>query len=438
MPPAIPRLESLIAILDRSKKRLALAFGAAVLLHFPLTPALPLLRLAHRLTDNKAETQPPPPQEVEVDLREAVRSEEKRIAQKAEPPPSKAASMQMEPPSPIKFAGGEKPAAEPEKANEKPEEKPKEPPPKEPLQKEKVKSVGLEGLSSKPADRPAMTLGIWFGTLRESPLGKRLIELASCDREWKRFMDQGVDPLKDLDGVLVVGPGLFHSDQLTAAVRHELPAERVRTVMESLVSQSKDRGRWLEPDVASVRLGRSQRVLLSQQSDLFFITPSKGWEALRKVKEPLRVPSAEGRAASLSFVKPNRVLSRVGLKLPKRIDELRLEIFANLDESADIRVELEATSAEAASAEAKQVTEQMHDFFSDVWTTASALRTLTGNGDGNHLETAPRLDLEVDDRVLSGMVHLSPNQTRATLDLLASLSCKKGKPAAPAAAKPAP
>ena len=91
MPPAIPRLESLIAILDRSKKRLALAFGAALLLHFPLTPALPLLRLAHRLTDNKAETQPPPPQEVEVDLREAVRSEEKRIAQKAEPPPSKAA-----------------------------------------------------------------------------------------------------------------------------------------------------------------------------------------------------------------------------------------------------------------------------------------------------------------------------------------------------------
>jgi len=433
VPPALPRFEALIAILDRSKKRLAVAFGLAVLIHFPLTPALPLLRLAHRLTDTKAETLPPPPQEVEVELREAARSEEKRRVEKAEPPPSKGASVQMEPPAPVKF-GGAKPVPEPEKAEEKTVEKPKEPP-----QKEKVKSVGLEGLSTKPADRPAMTMGIWFSSLRESPLGKRLIELASCDREWKRFMDQGIDPLNDLDGVLVVGPGLFHSEQLTAAVRHALSEERVRGVMDSLVTQSGEQGRWLRRDVASVRLGRSQRVLLSQQKDLFFITPTKGWEALHKVKEPLRVPSAEGRTASLAFVKPNRVLERVGLRLPKRIDELRLEIFANLDESADIKVELEATSAQAANAEAKQVTTQMHDFFSDVWTTASALRALTGgSGESHHLETAPRLDLEVEDRTLSGMVHLSPNQTRITLDLLSSLACNKKSKGKAAAAKATP
>jgi hypothetical protein len=179
-------------------------------------------------------------------------------------------------------------------------------------------------------------------------------------------------------------------------------------------------------------------VLLSQQSDLFFITPTKGWEALHKVKEPLRVPSADGRTASLVFVKPNRVLERVGLRLPKRISELRLEVFANLDESADIKVELEATNAEAASAEAKSVSAQMHDFFSDVWTTASALQTLAGTKpSGTHLETAPRLDLEVDESTLSGIVHLSQGQTRATLELLSSLLCRQGKPAAPGAkAKP--
>jgi hypothetical protein len=416
------RLESLIAILDRSKKRLAAAFGLAILLHFPLTPALPLLRLAHRLTGKAEETPPPPPQEVEVELREATRSEEKRHAPKPEPV-SKGPSVQMEPPPSVKFAAGSK-APTPEPEAEKAEDKPKE------LQKEKVKNVGLDGLSSKSADRPAMTLGLWFSSLRESPLGKRLIDLASCDREWKRFMDQGVDPLRDLEGVLVVGPGLFHSGQLTAAVRHELSAERVRGVMESLVTQSGARGHWLRPDVASVRLGRSQRVLLSPQRDLFFVTPVKGWEALHKVKEPLRVPSAEGRAASLVFVKPNRVLERVGLRLPKRIGELRVEVFANLDESADIKVELEASTAEAASQESESVSKQMHDFFSDVWTTASTLGALAGaNSGGSHLETAPRLDLEVDERTLSGMVHLSPTQTRATLGLLSSLLCREPKAA---------
>lgn len=426
MPPkAVPRLESLIAILDRSKKRLAAAFVLAVLLHFPLTPAMPLLRLAHRLTNQKAEAPPPPPQEVEVELREATRSEERRHAAQATPEPSpKSASVQMEPPTPVKFAGAKAPAQE---EAEKAEDKPKDPP-----QKQRVKNVGLEGLSSKAGDRPAVTLGVWFSSLRESPLGKRLIELAACDREWKRFMDQGVDPLRDLDGVLVVGPGLFHSELLTAAVRHGLSGERVHGVMDSLVSATK--GRWLKPDVAAVRLGRSQRVLLSQQSDLFFITPSKGWQALHQVKEPLRVPSADGRAASLVFVKPNRVLERVGLRLPKRITELRLEVFANLDESADIKVELEASSAEAASAEAKSVSAQMHEFFSDIWTTASALQSLAGSKpSGAHLETAPRLDLEVDESTLSGMVHLSQGQTRATLDLLSSLLCRRGKPSAQAA-----
>lgn len=115
------------------------------------------------------------------------------------------------------------------------------------------------------------------------------------------------------------------------------------------------------------------------------------------------MPSAEGRAASLVFVKPNRVLERVGLRPPKRIAELRLEVFANLDESTDIKVELEATSAEAANDEQKSVSAQMHDFFSDVWMTTSALRALSGANSGDsHLETAPRLDLEVDERTLGG------------------------------------
>ncbi|MGC4087153.1 MAG: hypothetical protein QM756_04465 [Polyangiaceae bacterium] len=415
------RIEALITILDRSKGRLAIAFGLALLVHFPLTPALPMLRLAHRLTKGDKVEPPPPAQLVDVELREALKSDEKRKEEPPAPTP-KAASMQVDPPSNVKFAAGA-PKPEPE---EKSEEKAKE------VKKDKVKSVGLEGdMSKKLLGKPPVTLGLWLSSLRENPLGQKLGEIMACDREWKRFIDQGVDILKDFDGMLVVGPSLYESGQLTAAVRHNLPPERVHGIMQSLVESSGERGSWLMPDVASARLGRSQRVLLPQSKDVFFVTPNKGWEALKKTKEPLRVPSAEGRTASLVLVNPNRALSRLGLTLPKRIQEMRLEVFANADESVDLKVELEATTPDAARDEEKRVASQMREFFSDVWTAATALRAIAGTSAGeSHLELAPRLDLEVEEQVLSGMAHLSPQQARATLELLASFTCRKKPPKA--------
>jgi hypothetical protein len=67
-------------VLDRSKKRLALAFCFALFLHLPLTPAMPVLKLVQRITGAKTEKQAKatPPQEIEVELEEALRSEEQR------------------------------------------------------------------------------------------------------------------------------------------------------------------------------------------------------------------------------------------------------------------------------------------------------------------------------------------------------------------------
>jgi hypothetical protein len=241
-----------------------------------------------------------------------------------------------------------------------------------------------------------------------------------------------VDLLKDFDGALVVGPGLFEPRQMTVAVHHSLPPERVHDIVDGLVRQSGKSGRWVEDDVATARLGKVQRMLMPQQKDLFFVAPSKGWEALHKTKQALSVPTAEGRVLSLVLVPPQKALERAGLTLPKRIGELRLELYANPDQSIDIRVELEDSSASAAERDVKTISKQLHDFFADVWATASTLSTLSGSNDADsRAELAPRLDLSVDEKTLTGMIHLSPSQTRTTLNLAASLMCRKSKQSAP-------
>jgi hypothetical protein len=408
-----------VQALESSKRRLLAAAVLALLVHLPLTPAAPVARVLHRLSGKSEQAEKaPPPEPIEVDFRQAVNREEtrKRERERPEPPSEGPAPVQATPPSSVKFA-----AASAEKPPDPAAEKQKEP------KKEKVKAIGIEGQAAKKIlGKPGVTLGLWFSGLREHELGKQLAELAACNREWRQFIDQGVDLRNDFHGVLVVGPDLYDPAQMTAAVHHGLPATRVRGVMEALVQQSGARGRWLEPNVASARVGKNQRVLLPQQEDLFFVAPSKGWQALHESKAPLRVPSADGRTASLVLVKPQRTLKRLGLSLPKPIDELRLEAFVNLDQSVDVKVELEATTKEAAALEAKRVGRDLHEFFADTWMLTATLGALTGKAsDGARAEPPPALDLEVDERTLSGTVHLSPNQAKMTLSLLSSVMCKK-------------
>ena len=430
------RIEKLILVLDRSRKRLAIAVGVAILLHLPLTPVMPVLRLLNRVTRHKEVNSPDPqptaPRQVEVELREALRSEELRHEQAQIQQPTNGPSLSMDTPSSVKFS---KSSPNSKTDEEKVSVKPKEP------KKEKVKNVGLEGnLENKITGKPAITLGLWFSSMRDHPLGKRLTEIATCDIEWKTFVSLGVNLMQDFEGVLVVGPNLTDSGQMTAAVRHNLPSQRVHDVMDKLVQKSGKNGRWLAPDVATAKLGNVQRVLLPKQNDLFFVAPNKGWQALNNVKEPLRVPSAEGRSASLVVVQPNRLFERVGLALPRRINELRLEVFANPDQSIDIKVELEDSSPAAAKLDARNVSAQMHDFFADIWVTAAAVRAITGThsnpSDTQALDTAPRLDLTPDEKTLEGMIHLSPAQARTTLELISSVMCRRpSKPGAMRASK---
>lgn len=421
------KLESLIVVLDRSKKRLALASFIALLIHLPLTPAMPILKFVQRMNDANARQAPKatPPQQVEVELQEALRSEEKRLQSAKVEAASKSTSVEIEAPANIRLAKGEA-----KTSNAKSETKPEnaiKADAQAKAKKTKVRDLGLEGEpASKVVDRPAVTLGLWFSSLRETPLGKELIDIAACNREWKRFIDQGIDLSTDIDGVLVIGPGLLDASQLTVAVGHALPAERVHGVIDALVKASGDQGRWILPDVAAVRFGRRDRVLLPLQPNLFFVTPRESWKGLHRVRSPLHVPSAEGRAASIVLVNPNLVLERMGLTLPNSISEMRVEAFANRDRSVDLKLELDVKSPEAARESATEVSRQLRDFLSEVWTATSVLGTIAGTSTaGAEREAAPRLDLEVDGRTLSGTLHLSPNQTRATLNLVSSFVCRK-------------
>jgi hypothetical protein len=437
------RGHALIEALDRSKKRIVLAFGLAILMHLPMTPVLPVLRIVHRLAMRDKNSavplaRPAPPQEVEVQLESALQKEQQYQQRKVDAEAAREAnvasrtSLSMAPPANVPFNASE-PA--PSRVEESVEASRAEEAAKlfeaKPKPKEKLKDIGLEGkLSKKEEAKPGVTLGLWLSTLRDQALGKELARIATCDREWRVFSDQGVDLLRDFDGVLIVGPSLNQPQEMTAAVRHSLPADRVYAVIDGLVQRSGKTGRWVKPNVATARVGKLQRMLLPHQHDLFFLAPTKGWQALHDLAQPMSVPNSEGRLASLVVSKPNRVLERLGIELPARISSLRLEVFVDPDESSSLRLELEEPSEVAALADVKKVSRQLSEFFSDAWVLTSTLSKVTGASAASHgPELAPRLELSVDGTTLTGDFRLSPGQTRTTVNLVSQLLCRKKTPA---------
>jgi hypothetical protein len=50
------------------------------------------------------------------------------------------------------------------------------------------------------------------------------------------------------------------------------------------------------------------------------MTPSNGWEALHNLKQPMRVPVAEGRLASVDLSKHNDTLKRAGQRIKSNTD----------------------------------------------------------------------------------------------------------------------
>jgi hypothetical protein len=434
-----PRLDTFLAFIERSRKRLAIACVIALALHVPFTPAFPLFRVLERLALIKRDPgpkreEPAVPQEVEVELRDLARQEQQKLAEEQKEQPKNPLTLNppapARPPSNVKFAQADsKPAGE-----EKPAETEAS---KAAAEKKKAKEVGLAGkLGKELAGKPNVSIALWFSSFRDHPLGSSVNELLACDGQWNAFFKQGVDPLRDFDGALLVGPSVRDPTKMTAAVRHHLPTERVRSVMGGLVDKSGGNGHWLRKDAVSVKVGRVGRVLFPHSPDVFFVTPPHGWEALHDVSEPLSVPAADGRSMSLVLRRPASSVARFGLNLPARIEELRLEVFANADQSIDVKLELEDSSEATARADVRKVSDQLHDFFADLWATTEAVKTLTGfgSGDGTRPESAPDLSLVADQKVLTGMVHFSPAQAKTTLELLSSLACRKPKPGPPPAA----
>lgn len=437
--------------LSRLRKPLIVTFFLALLVHAPLTPLFPLLKVLRRAAllredkrdwDYKDESKQDlsvPIELVQMPPKPASPDDEGRMSLPVEKPAPKAQPDAPKQKSEVKLGSGktaESQAKEDAEKADSPGEKEKKAKRDEKKRKDdandKKDEVGLKGTTNpKLAGKPNVSMALWFDPIRTHELAKVADKLFACAPEWKPFLSEGIVPMTDLDGVLVVGPKLTDASQMTAAVQHKLQKERMKAVADALVQKSGERGAWLEPDVAKVFLMKRERAMFTHDTDMIFITPKDAYKAIHDAKEPMSLPPSGGRALAVSLQKPSRPLKKLGLRLPERLTELRIDVFANLDGSADMQLDFEDTGEGEARTDAPLVSATFSSLFSDLSSVTRTVDAFVDDGGNDATLKLPDVSFDAVDKRLTATVHFDTRQTSKMLGLLSKVVCPKPKVKAP-------
>jgi len=200
----------------------------------------------------------------------------------------------------------------------------------------------------------------WFSTMREHPLGGLVSGIMGCNPQWHDFMGDLIDPLQDLDGVVLYGPRMSETSHLTVLAQSRMDDAKLRGVLEQLGHKPGSGPADAGAGTRAVRFfaDRADRVAFTHSRNMIIVTPTEGVAQFPSQKDPISLPAGHGQAMSLTMVTPWRPLRALGVKLPETISEVRLNAFGTPDGGMRVQAEFDDQDAASAESHAAQLTEQ--------------------------------------------------------------------------------
>jgi hypothetical protein len=421
-----------------------LAFSA--LAHVAFTPFIGWLGLLGWLLA------PPPPPDTEAEQLRSIPitllSDEELAQSGAFEPPPPAATSATEvavpeataPRAPVTPPPKPVPAAPPAPRPEPTQATPRPPPGKD------ASGVGhpvaMSGVSSELVDSNAnVNLLLVTERIREHPLGPRIGKLIVNFPQWSSFFASGdIDPVRDINRILVVGPQFRRTADVVAILEHDLPAPVLRGAIDQLV-QRPPKGRWLRSKIPAARANadRAERVFAMTAPHVLVVAPT----ALEKqvlAMPPASFPNPEGDAALVLHIKtPWRALIGLPFRLPESIAWLRLEVVPLSDGGARVVIEGEDADARQAAEHAASLSLALNAVTNP---DLGALGALVGL---RSIAFIDKIQFQSRDKRISGQVRVTPRQLDRLMVYAEELTeswtgrgqdAPRGQPSAPLPAAP--
>lgn len=333
--------------------------------------------------------------------------------------------------------------AEPEPAPPEPPQPSSEPEPSAPSADE-AQAIGdpvaLSGSAGKIADANAnVRLLLYTDRIRGHALGARVGKLLQATPQWRDFFGPAqVDPIRDIDRVLIAGPQLRDSSNVVAVVRHSLPEDQIRAGLDALIARGD--GEWVEGKVrmARARADRADRLFVLPAPGIVAVVPPSAEASARSMGSNVRFAAGpEGVAVQAYIVTPWRVFQGLPVQVPDSIEWVRLELRPRADGGVTLRLLGQDESPEAAARSAREIELLVRNamkLLSSAEEVFASLRSLvTGKTVARQLED---VRVHAQDRKIVGTVELSKSQLVMIADLLEGLIVQA--PSRPAPSEPAP
>jgi hypothetical protein len=265
-----------VFVVRKLDRALLAALVLALVIH---TPALPYASFFRGWLD-PTESSPEGDAIVPLDLDVTEVEVDDKAPPKLEPP-------KPEPPKP---EAAPDPPKEPPKPEAPPEPSKPEPPaglPEPPAPKEDGTPVGEQDIVKKLSRQPNHVQVVFVSQeLRKHPVGVQLGALLGSHPQWEDFFKKNsVDPVQDLETIVLTGPQLRVSDKVIAILKLEDP-DKIEPVVKTLVKKGK--GRWIDgaPVRAAVTTaeGHERVFALVPEKKLLYMIPSPFPTERRKAK----------------------------------------------------------------------------------------------------------------------------------------------------------
>lgn len=346
---------------DTTRARLWRVLALSVLLHVPFTPVAALAGLVGLLLDRK-ETDLPP-----VDAVTAIPVDLVSDETPANEPPRQEQPPAAEPKAPESdpFADldkndddGEPVARTPRDAGAPHDAGPKDAGPAigDP--------VAMAGAAGRVVDQNAnVRLLVFSDRMRNHPLGTRVGQLLGSAAQWQDFFGpSGLDPVKDVDRILIAGPQLKNSSEVVAVLRVNVPQDKLKQALTSLVD-SDPQGAWIDAKVPAARThaDRAERIIVLPAPGIVVVTPPSAEKHALSLGPGLRFPNPRGNEALTTYVvTPWRAFVGIPFEVPKSLRWARMKIIPTSDGGATAEVVAEDESEESAKTHAKELTESIN------------------------------------------------------------------------------
>jgi hypothetical protein len=272
--------------------------------------------------------------------------------------------------------------------------------------------VAMSGVASEVVDSNAnVNLLMLTERIRNHPLGDRIGRLIVNFPQWSSFFESGaIDPVRDINRILVVGPQFRRTADVVAILQHDLPQPVVRAAVDRLVQRPPE-GRWLRAKIPAARAyaDRAERLFALTAPHVLVVAPPH-LERQILATPPTEFPTPEGDAAVVLHVKtPWRALIGLPFRLPESIDWLRLDVVPNDDGSVLARITAEDADPRQAAEHAQSLSLALNALTNP---DLGALGALVGL---RSLSFIDKIQFQARGERISGQVRVSPRQLERLL-----------------------